>query len=117
MSLKPVMGDVALVSAARGAGTYASGPIAPADQAGWVTMSVHASASSGTPTLDASLEQSADGSSSWTAITGSSITQLTAAGNRVAVAKVTSNYVRATSTVAGTSPNVTYEIRLDVLSA
>ena len=116
MGLKPVMGDVALASSARAAGTFTSGPIAAADVAGWVTMSVHASASSGSPTLDASLEQSADGSS-WSAIAGSAITQLTAAGNRVAVAKVTSNYVRATSTVAGTTPSITYEIRLDVLSA
>lgn len=116
MGLKPIFGDVALASAARAAGTFVSGPVAAAGAAGWVTMSVHASVSSGTPTLDASLEQSVDGAS-WTPIAGSSITQLTAAGNRVAVAKVTAAYVRATSTVAGTTPSVTYEIRLDVLSA
>jgi hypothetical protein len=118
MGLKPVMGDVALASASRGAGTFTSGPVAPADQAGWATVYVHASAISGSPTLDVSLEQSADGSTSWTAITGSSITQMTAAGNKIACAKVTSNYVRVTSTVGGTAtPTVTFEARLDILSA
>lgn len=111
MSLKPVLGDVALPSAARAAGTYTSGPVAAAGVASVVLMTVHATASSGTPTLDASLEESADGSS-WTAITGSSITQLTAAGNRVVAAAVTKNYVRATSAVAGTTPSVTYRIDL-----
>jgi hypothetical protein len=76
-------------------------------------MAVHASASSGTPTLDCSLEQSADGAS-WSAITGSSITQLTAAGNRLAAARVTAAYVRATSTVAGGTPSITFEISLSV---
>jgi len=114
MGLRPILGDVALASAARAAGTFVSGPVANAGAATWVQMAVHASASSGTPTLDCSLEQSADGAS-WSAITGSSTTQLTAAGNRTAVARVTSNYVRATSTVAGGTPSITYEIALIIL--
>lgn len=111
MSLKPVLADTALASAARGAGTYTSGPIAAAGVAGEVFMAVHCTAASGTPTLDCSLEQSADGSS-WSAVTGSSATQLTGTGNRVAAAAVTANYIRATSTVAGTTPSMTYSIGL-----
>lgn len=115
MTLKPIMGEVALATAARAAATYTSGPVAAAGMAAWVTMSVHCSAISGSPTLDASLESSPDGTT-WSAITGSSITQLTAAGNRTACARVNAAYVRATSAVAGTStPIATYEVRLDVL--
>jgi hypothetical protein len=115
VGLRPVFADTALASAARGAGTYTSGPVAAAGVAAEVILTVHATAVSGTPTLDASLEESADGSS-WTAITGSSITQLTAAGNRTATAVVTKNYLRVTSAVAGTTPSVTYSASLWVRS-
>jgi hypothetical protein len=115
MGLRNVLADVALPSGARAAGTFTSGPVAAAGVAAEVLMTVHCTATSGTPTLDASLEESADGTS-WTAITGSSITQLTAAGNCLAAAVVTKNYVRATSTVAGTTPNMTYQIGLWVRS-
>lgn len=107
MALRPVLADVALVSAARTAGTYTSGPVAAPGSAADVLLTVHATAVSGTPTLDVSLEESADGSS-WTAVPGSAITQLTAAGNRTAAAAVTKSLVRVTSTVAGTTPSVTY---------
>ena len=108
MGLRLAAGDEALPSAARGAGTHVSGPVAPAGVATDVLLLVHVSATSGTPTLNASLEESADGSSGWTAVPGSSITQLTAAGNATANAAVTKNFVRVTSTVAGTTPSVTY---------
>lgn len=72
-----------------------------------VLLSIHVTAVTGSPTLDASLEESADGTS-WSAVPGSSVAQLTAVGNRLAYAAVTKNYVRVTSTVAGTTPNVTY---------
>lgn len=107
MALRPVSADVALISAARATGTYTSGPVAAAGAAADVLLTVHATATSGTPTLDASLEESADGSS-WTAVPGSAITQLTAVGNRVVAATVTKNLVRVTSTVGGTTPSVTY---------
>ncbi|MFD6035253.1 hypothetical protein ACFWHF_12035 [Streptomyces griseoincarnatus] len=108
MGLRNVTADVALASAARAAGTHVSGPVAAAGAAADVLLTVHCTAVSGTtPTLDASLEESADGNS-WTAIPGSSITQLTAAGSRTVYAAVTKNYVRVTSTVAGTTPSVTY---------
>jgi hypothetical protein len=108
------MADTALASAGRAAGTFVSGPIANAGQATDVILLVHASASSGTPTLDASLEESND-LSSWTAIPGSAITQLTAAGNRVSNGLATKQYVRVTSVVAGTTPNVTYRATLIVV--
>jgi hypothetical protein len=114
VSLRPILADVALASAARGAGTVASGPVAAAGQATAVLLGVHCSAVTGSPTLDASLEESSDGSS-WSAIPGSSITQLTAAGNRTATALVTKNYVRVTSAVGGTTPSATYAATLWVL--
>lgn len=116
MGLRPLLGDVALPSAARAAGTYTSGPVANAGAATDVVLLVHASATSGTPTLNASLEESADGSS-WTAIPGSSITQLTAAGSAIANGAVTKNFVRVTSTVAGTTPSVTFRATLLVVPA
>lgn len=107
MGLRNVLGDVVLASAARGTGTYVSGPIANPGTASDVVLLVHATASSGTPTLDASLEES-DDNENWSAVTGSAITQLTAAGNRHANARVTKSFVRVTSAVAGTTPSVTY---------
>jgi len=111
VGLRNVQAEVALGSAARAAGTYTSGPLAAAGVAADAILTVHCTATSGTPTLDASLEESADGAS-WTAVPGSSITQLTAAGNRVAAAAITKNFVRVTSTVAGTTPSVTYRAAL-----
>lgn len=107
MGLRPVSGDVVLPSAARAAGTYTSGPAANAGVAADVILMVHVSAVSGTPTLNCSLEQSADGET-WAAVTGSATAQLTAAGNAMANCRVTKNFVRVTSTVAGTTPSVTY---------
>ncbi|MER5622498.1 hypothetical protein ABT061_15785 [Streptosporangium sp. NPDC002544] len=111
MGLRNVLGDVALPGAARTAGTYTSGPVANAGMAADVLLMVHVTAVSGTPTLNCSLEESADGSS-WSAVPGSSTAQLTAAGNAVAVAAITKSYVRVTSTVAGTTPSVTYRATL-----
>lgn len=109
------MGDLALPSAARGAGTFTSGPVAPAGTAADAVLLVHCTAVAGTtPTLNASLEESDDGSS-WTAVTGSAITQLSAAGNAVANARINKSYVRVTSTVAGTTPTVTYRVTVLVI--
>ena len=116
MALRSTLAEVALPSAARGSGTAQSGPVAAAGTATAVFLGVHCTAVSGTsPTLDASLEQSADGAS-WSAITGSSVTQLTAAGNRVAAASVTANYVRVAYTVGGSaSPTATFTATLLVV--
>lgn len=115
MGLSPAFGDLALPSAARAAGTYVSGPLANAGQAGGVLIGVHATASSGTPTLNCSLEESADGAT-WTALTGSSTAQLAGAGNAVAFAVPAKNFVRVTSVVAGTTPNVTYSISVQIFA-
>ncbi len=104
-------GDLALTLTAQGAGTVTSGPITSAGKAGHVLLMVHVSAITGTtPTLNVSLEQSADGASGWTALAGSAAAQLTAVGNAVAYAYPTANYVRVTATVGGTTPAVTARI-------
>lgn len=107
MGLKPVLADVALSSAAR-TSTTQSGPVANAGMASQVVLTVHCTAASGTtPTLDVSLEESADGST-WTAVANSGATQLTAAGNRVATAAVTKNFVRVAAAIGGTTPSFTF---------
>jgi hypothetical protein len=114
MGLKPVFADVALPLAAREAGTFTSGTVANAGAASEAVLFVYASASSGTPTLNASLEESNDGSS-WSAVAGSAITQLTAAGNAMSNAQLTKQYVRVTSAVAGGTPSITYRALLQVI--
>lgn len=107
MGFRNVQADLVLASAARTA-SGTSGPIANPGVAADVLLMVHCSAASGTtPTLDVSLEESAD-NSNWTAITASAATQLTAAGNRVASARVTKNYVRVAYTIGGTTPSFTF---------
>ncbi|MEV6571864.1 hypothetical protein [Streptomyces sp. NPDC051577] len=106
MPARPVQGDVALPPLARTANAT-SGPVAAAGAAQAAVLLVQCSAASGTtPTLDAVLEESADGTS-WSTVTGSGITQLTAAGNRVGGGAVTKNYVRAALTIGGTTPSFT----------
>jgi hypothetical protein len=108
--LESAQGDLALTLTAQGAGTVTSGPITSAGKAGHVLLMVHVSAITGTtPTLNTSLEQSADGSS-WAALTGSATAQITTAVNAVAYAYPTANYVRVTATVGGTTPAVTARI-------
>lgn len=110
MSLVATQAELAVASAARTASGN-SGPITGAGKMAQVLLMVHCTAASGTsPTLDVSLEQSADGTS-WAAITGSAATQLTAAGNRTAGALATANYVRAVWTIGGTdTPTFTFSI-------
>lgn len=113
--LRLVEGDVALIAAARGSGTVTSGPIASSGIASDVLLAVHCSAASGTtPTLNVSLEESNDGSS-WSAVTGSGIAQLTAAGNALAYATATKPYMRVTSTVGGTTPSFTFKATVLIL--
>ncbi|SRR6266704_2849387 len=109
MGLRNVMGDIALTGAAAGAGTFTSGPVAPAGFFADVVLLVQCTAATGTsPTLNVSLEESADGSSSWTAVTGSAAAQLTGAGSSMSNARLTKSFVRVTATIAGTTPAVTY---------
>ncbi len=114
MGLRNALGDLALPSAARAAGTYVSGPVANAGAAADVMVLVHCTAATGTPTLNVSLEGSDDGET-WSAIPGSAVPQLAAAGNAVGNARPARNYVRVTSTVAGTTPSVTYRVAVLVI--
>jgi hypothetical protein len=100
-------GDVALVLTAAAA-TVNSGPIGGAGSTAYALCMVHVTAITGTtPTLVVSLEESADGSSSWTAVTGATTASITAAGSAVFFGKVVKNYVRALATIGGTTPAVT----------
>jgi hypothetical protein len=118
MSLRPVLGDIALPVAARGAGTYASGPIANAGNADVVLVMVHVTAVSGsTKTLDVVLQTSPD-NSTWTSIASSAITQMTAAGSAQALAAIDDDYVQVLATVAGTgTPIVTCQVSVMVIQA
>ncbi len=108
--MEAAQGDLALTLTAQGSGTVTSGPITSAGKAGHVLVMVHVSAITGTtPTLNVSLEQSADGTS-YSALAGSGVAQLTAVGNAVAYAYPTANYVRVTATVGGTTPAVSARV-------
>lgn len=119
MSLKTMQADVAFTAAQRtlAGSPYASGPVANPGTARACILYVHCTAVSGTtPTLDVSLEESND-NVTYTAITGSGITQLTAAGNRIAYAAVNKQYVRATASVGGSaSPTATFSADIAVLT-
>lgn len=117
MSLSPVLGDVALTPAARGTGTHLSGPISAPGVAQDVVLLVHCTAASGTtPTLNVSLEESND-SSSWSAVSNSGVTQLTAAGNAMSNAVLTKQYARVTATVGGTTPSFTFRATVLIVGA
>jgi hypothetical protein len=116
MGLRNVLGDVALTLSAQAAGTVVSGPIANSGAAADVLVMAHVTAVSGSPTLNYSLEESADGVSSWTAVTGSAGAQLTAAGNSMANARASKAFVRVTATVAGTTPTVTGRIAVAIFT-
>jgi hypothetical protein len=115
--LDNALGDLALSLTAAGAGTTNSGSIAPGGRSGAVFVGVHCTAITGTtPTLDVSLEESTTGESAWTAVAGSAVTQVTAAGHRVAFAVPTKNFVRVVATVGGTTPAVTARVAVLVFA-
>lgn len=118
MSFRAVIGDVPL-SGVLSAGANTSSPVSAPGGAADVLVMVHVSAVSGTsPTLNVTLEQSADGSSGWTAVTGGVVAQLTAAGSGMANAAVTQSYIRVVATVGGTAtPTVTGRVALVVFAA
>jgi hypothetical protein len=58
------------------------------------------------PTLDGKIQESSDGSTNWTDITGATFTQVTATGNYQAITFDRSKrYVRYVGTIAGTTPS------------
>lgn len=114
--LQMARGDVVLTLAATAA-TVDSGPIsAPAD-GGPIIVAAHVTAVSGTtPTLDVTLEQSANGSTGWATVAGSALTQMTAAGNRIGFAVPSQPYVRVKATIGGTTPTITGAIAVVVFT-
>jgi hypothetical protein len=111
MALQYVFGQIVLPSASRGAGTFPSGPIINAGEADVAIMMVSATAIGGTPTLDAVLQTSPDGTT-WTSLTPTAITQLSAAGQQMTFGIVTAfEFVQVLTTVAGTAtPTVTHSV-------
>jgi hypothetical protein len=100
-------GDLALALAAAAA-TVSSGALGNAGASAYVLGLVQITAITGTsPTVVVSFEESADGSTSWTAMTGATTAAITAAGSAVFFGKATKNFVRATATIGGTTPAVT----------
>jgi len=59
-----------------------------------------------TPTLDGKIQESSDGSTNWTDVSGATFTQVTASSNYQAITfDRTKRYVRYVGTIAGTSPS------------
>ena len=109
MGLRNVQGDVVLTGTTASAGA-SSGPIANPGYAADILCNIHVTAITGTsPTLAIAVEHS-DDNSSYTAVTGGSGANITAAGNQTINCRVTKPYVRVTSTIGGTTPAVTYRV-------
>ena len=111
--LQFAQGDIALTLAAQAAGTVVSGPVGGGGSAAYVLVMVHCTTITGTtPTLTVSLEESSTGAGAWTAVPASAAPQITAAGNAVAFAVPTKNFVRVSAVVGGTTPAVTASIAI-----
>src|SRR3954464_6438219 len=85
--------------------TGASGDLLAGDGRCFAVQQV--GAVSGTaPTLDGKIQESSDGSTNWTDITGATLTQVTATGNYQAITFDRSKrYIRYVGTIAGTTPS------------
>lgn len=117
MSLRPAFSDLVLPSAVRGAGTYASGPVSNPGQANIVEFFIVVTAVGGTTqAIDAVIQTSPDGTT-WTSVTASAITQMTAIGEAHAFAFVANSlYAQVLVTVAGTgTPTATCAVGVLVL--
>jgi|ERR1041384_1089609 hypothetical protein len=105
-----VRGDVVLELNAA-ASTVNSGAVAAPAEGGPMIVGAHITTAGGTtPTLDVTVEQSANGSTGWATVTGSALAQITAAGNRVGFVAPTQPYVRIVATIGGTTPTFTGRI-------
>lgn len=114
--LQMARGDVVFNFVAQAA-TATSAPFAAPSEIGPLLVTAHLSAVTGTtPTLDITVEQSANGTSGWAAITGAALTQVTAAGNRVGFANPTLPYVRLVATIGGTTPAFTGTVAVFVFT-
>lgn len=117
-SFRSTIGDVALAGV-WGLGTNTSSVISAPGSAADVVVLVHVTAVSGTsPTVAVTVEQSADGNGSWTAVTGGAVATISAAGSGIANAAVTQPYLRVVATVGGSAtPTVTGRVALIVFAA
>jgi hypothetical protein len=117
VSLHPAFTDIVLASAVRGAGTYGSGPVSNPGTANIVEFFIAVTAVGGsTQTIDAVVQTSPD-NSSWTSVTASAISQLTATGQAHSFAFVsTALYAQVLVTVGGTgTPTATCVVGVIVL--
>lgn len=108
MGLRMALGDLALTLTNQGAGTVVSGSIAAGGSAADVILMLHVRAvGAGTPTITASLEESATGEGSWTAVPGSATAAVAGLGNAMSNGRPTKSYVRVTATIGGGTPDIT----------
>lgn len=111
-----VRGDV-MLNLAAAAASVNSGPIAAPGEIGPLMVCAHVTAVGGTtPTLDVTVEQSANGSTGWATVPGSALAQITAAGNRIGFVAPTQPYVRVVATIGGTTPTITGTVAVAVFT-
>jgi hypothetical protein len=117
MSLRPAFSDLVLASASRGAGTYGTGPVSSPGAANIVEFFIVVTAVGGTTQAIDAVVQTAPDASTWTSVTASAITQLTAIGQAHSFAFVASAlYAQVLVTVAGTgTPTATCAVGVLVL--
>lgn len=116
MSLRAIMGEIALPMATREDGAFVSGSVANAGMAVTVLYVVHVAEYSGL-SLDVSLEESSD-NETWVPIAGSSIVPLMGPGNAVGGAMVEKNYVRVNSYAScEAGGSITYGVTVHLLTA
>lgn len=118
MSLRMPLADIVLKQTTAAPGTYATGPLANPGAASYVMVFVQVTAVAGsTHTLDVAIQTSPD-NSTWSSLTGGSITQLTAAGGAVCSALVNDEYVQVLATVGGSvSPTVSFNVAVMVIES
>lgn len=116
MTLRAIMGEIALDMAERADGQFDSGSVANAGMAVTVLYVVHVQAFNGL-SLDVSLEESSD-NENWVPIAGSAMPPLMAVGNYVGGAMVEKNYVRVSSySSCGGDQSITYGVTVHLLTA
>lgn len=83
------------------------------DVEGDLAIVLDSGAGSGDMTLDAKLQDSADGSTGWADVSGAAFTQVTTAASQQKIVVDTNavkRYVRAAYTIAGTTPSFTFSV-------
>lgn len=98
--------------------TTTNGPAVDTNGFDDAQVTLDTGASSGTsPTLDVKVQESADGSTGWTDITGAAFTQITADDKHQSLGlnlRTIKRYIRAVATLAGTSPTFITSISVNL---